>query len=99
MNPVPLLSADDKVVRTQITLTHDLRELLENSGALRHESLSAYLRRAALLSLILDSNQQANYKSLADKVIGAVKLKSHPEWQTKKKAISWVRKTRGEWKS
>ena len=53
MRNITLLSDDDKVVRTQITLTENLKKLIEERTVLKNESLSGYLRRAALLLLFL----------------------------------------------
>lgn len=41
--------------------------------------------------------EKKELKQLAEAVIGSVDLASHPEWRTKKKVISWVRKLRQEW--
>lgn len=42
-------------------------------------------------------DEKTRLKNLANLVIGSVSLKDHPEWSSKKKVASWVRKLRSEW--
>lgn len=97
MYAVPLINKNDEIVRTQITLTEVLRDLIEKQGQATGESISAYLRRAALTQLILDSQTNINLKDLANKVIGSINPKKHPEWASKEKVAKWQKKIRSEW--
>lgn len=98
MTSIQLITEHDKTVRTQITLTSTLKRLIEKQIGLKGESLSEYLRRAAIIRLILDQDEKEDLKTLADKVIGSVKLKDHPEWTSKNKLQKWVKNLRNEWK-
>ncbi|OGK26239.1 hypothetical protein A2954_03480 [Candidatus Roizmanbacteria bacterium RIFCSPLOWO2_01_FULL_37_12] len=98
MKIVRLLSSDDKVIRTQISLTTVLKKLIEDKASLRGESLSEYLRKAAMLKILLEEDEKEELEKLTDMVIGSVNLKKHPYWSTPKKVRSWVRNLRSEWK-
>lgn len=97
MIPVQMLTDDDQTVRTQITLTARLKQLIEESAANQGQSLSEYLRRAALLRLYVDQNEKGKLKRLSGSVIGSVDIRKHPEWNTERKVIAWVKQIRGEW--
>lgn len=98
MRNVNLLSSQDKTVRTQITLTANLKKLIEEKALIKGQSLSAYLRQAALISLIIEQDNKENRKKLADLVIGSVNLKKHTEWNTAEKVRRWVKNLRKEWR-
>lgn len=98
MRAIPYITGNDKTIRTQITLTTKLKKAIEEKAAQSGQSLSEYLRRAASLSLLLDEQEKENLTALANKTIGSVDLKKHPEWQTSTKIKKWVRKLRSEWK-
>lgn len=98
MRTVGKLSDDDKVVRTQITLTEKLKKLIQERTILKNESLSEYLRRGALLLLLLEKKDKSELEYLANLVIGSVDLKKHPYWSSPQKVRSWVRQLRREWK-
>ncbi len=97
MKQVQLLSPNDHTVRTQITLTKELKRQIEAQTAISGESLSDYLRQAAKLKLIQDERKEVDLKALADEVIGSIDLRKHPEWSTPQKVRKWVRKLRAEW--
>lgn len=98
MKATSLLTQDDKTVRTQITLTKKLKQLVEEKAHLRGESLSEYLRRAALVTLLVEEDKKEERRRLAKIMIGSVNLKKNPQWSNKKKIRGWVRKLRREWK-
>lgn len=91
------LSDDDKGVRTQITLTKKLKTLVEGVASLNGESLSGYLRKAALLRLKLEQQAHDERVKLAQKVIGSLKNSRNPLWKDKKSIYAWSRKIREEW--
>ena len=98
MRNITLLSDDDKVVRTQITLTENLKKLIEERTILKNESLSGYLRRAALLLLFLEEKEKQDLEDLANIVIGSVDTKKNPHWSSVSKVRKWVKDLRSEWK-
>lgn len=92
-----LLTSDDTTVRTQITLTAKLKQLIEQQAAPQGLSLSEYLRRAAILKLQLERQTAQKLQLLSKLVVGSVNLKDHPEWSTPQKINSWVSSLRSEW--
>ena len=96
MKVVNLISKNDQTVRTQVTLTKDLKRLVEKQAQERGESLSEYLRKAAMVRLLLDEKNMESRESLANRVIGSVSLKNHPKWKNKKKVQKWLREIRQE---
>lgn len=97
LNSLNLISKDDKAVRTQITLTKNIKKLIEKHARSTGESLSEYLRKGALIRLLLENRDKDYLKKLADRIIGSVDLNKHPEWKTEKDVQKWVRKFRSEW--
>lgn len=98
MNQLSTLSDNSEIVRTQITLTKKLKQLIEEKARQTNVSLSEYLRRGAWISLLLEENESEELSKLADQAIGSVDLHKHPEWQTPAKIKQWVRRLRREWK-
>lgn len=98
MNQLTTYLDDDKTVRTQITLTKRLKDLIEEKARQNNQSLSEYLRRGAWISLLLEESESEELNKLAGQVIGSVDINKHPEWQTTPKVNSWVKKLRREWK-
>ncbi|MBI2641596.1 hypothetical protein HYW87_03320 [Candidatus Roizmanbacteria bacterium] len=92
-----ILGPDDKTVRTQITLTEKLKQLVEKKAVEKDISLSEYLRRAALVSLLVEGDEREELKRLADMVIGSVSSKKNPHWKNKRAVKKWVRDLRSEW--
>lgn len=90
------LTSDDKAVRTQITLTHALKNAVEDVAENRGESLSEYLRKAAIIRLLLERYEKDELKKIALQAVGSVDLKKHPEWNTPDKVYKWVRSIREE---
>lgn len=97
MITIQSLGVNDKAVRTQITLTQILKNEVENIASEKGESLSEYLRKAAIIRLLLEKQDKEDLSKLADKVIGSIKSKNHPNWKTKADIYAWGRKIREEW--
>ena len=70
---------------------------VEAESRLTGESLSAHLRRAAVIRLLVEESEKRKLEVLADRAAGLVKKENHPEWGTKKQVRSWVRKLREDW--
>lgn len=96
MIQIQSIGTNDKTVRTQITLTENLKALVTDMANERGESLSEYLRRAALIKILLDKQGADDLEKIAKSLIGSVKLSDHPEWDTHDKVYNWVRKLREE---
>jgi len=90
------LTGDDKSVRTQITLTEQLKILVEGMAQEKGESLSEYLRKAAMVRLLVEEDKKQDLEKIALRAVGSLDLKKHPEWNTQKKVYRWVRKIREE---
>jgi len=88
------LTGDDKSVRTQITLTEQLKILVEGMAQEKGESLSEYLRKAAMVRLLVEEDKKQDLEKIALRAVGSLDLKKHPEWKTQKKVYKWVRKIR-----
>jgi hypothetical protein len=88
---------NDKKIRTQVVLTVTLKKLIEAKRRLTGETLSEYLRKAALLRFLAEEEEQKELDKLADLLVGSVSLKDHPQWKTKRKIQRWVRSLRKEW--
>lgn len=92
------MDQNDKTIRTQITLTAGLKKLIEDSAKKKRQSLSEYLRRAALLNLLIDRGEEEDLDKLADRVVGSVNLKNHPKWKNKQSINKWLKDLRSEWR-
>lgn len=84
-------------IRTQISLIPEIKKAIEAKKRLTGETLSAYLRKAALIHLVAEEEEKKELENLAKAVIGCVSLKQHSEWSTKRKVQSLLRKIRTEW--
>jgi len=93
---VQTLTSNDKTVRTQITLTLALKKAVEDVAENRGESLSEYLRKAAIIRLFLEKREKEDMKKLALEAVGSVDLKKNPKWNTRNKVYKWVRSIREE---
>ena len=89
--------AGDKAVRTQITLTQKLKALVEKIASEKGESLSEYLRKAALVRALVEEKDKEDMESIAMRVVGSVNPQKHPEWKNEKDVNKWVIKIRREW--
>jgi len=97
MTVVNLLNQQDSTIRTQITLTESLKQLVEKKANLKGQSLSEYIRRALMLSLLVDKQQTVDLEKLANQLIGSVNSKKNPQWKTIGSVKKWVKKLRTEW--
>ncbi|MBI5357090.1 hypothetical protein HZB78_05800 [Candidatus Collierbacteria bacterium] len=80
-------------IRTQISLSPELRKLIEMRGAVLNEGLSEYLRRAAVLRMAVDDVERNDLKLIAQTVVGSIpKFKSG--WKNVKNIGEWQRKSR-----
>lgn len=91
------MSRNQPTIRTQISLTPEIKQAIEAKKRLTGESLSAYLREAALMRMKTEEDKKKELEKLADMVVGSIDLKNYPEWRTKKKLQVWLRKLRNEW--
>ncbi len=82
-------------VRTQISLSPELKSLIEKEGKELKESLSQYLRRAAILRLALTEIDDTNLKDLRAMVIGSVS-KDESGWKKTENISDWQRNRRKE---
>lgn len=96
MIQIQSIGKNDKSVRTQITLTENLRALVTEMASERGESLSEYLRRAAIIKILLDKQEKEDLGKVASSLIGSIKSSDHPEWETTEKVHKWVRELREE---
>ncbi len=80
-------------LRTQISLSPDLKRLIEASGAKLKESLSGYLRRAAILRMMLEDIEKTDLKMVAGTVVGNV-TKPRSGWRQTKNVSVWQRQER-----
>jgi hypothetical protein len=97
MIQIQTIGVNDKAVRTQITLTENLKSLVTDMANERGESLSEYLRRAAIIKILLDKQEKEDLGILANSLIGSIKAENHPNWKTKADIYKWSRKIREEW--
>ena len=93
-----LLRDQEPTVRTQISLTHAIKRAIEAKGRLLGESLSEYLRKAAVIRLLSEEEEKKELKMLANNFVGAGKWnKKHPHWKNKSAVHKWVRAERDAW--
>lgn len=79
--------------RTQISLSTQLKALIKSQGALYGESLSEYLRKAALLRLALEEMERKELELTAEAVIGSIP-KDKSGWKKIKDVSKWQRQER-----
>ena len=80
-------------VRTQISLSPELKKLIETRGAALNEGLGKYLRRAAVLRMAVEDMERSDLKLIAETVVGSVP-KSKSGWKNVKNIGEWQRKSR-----
>ena len=84
-------------VRTQITLSKELKNRVETRAAAEGKSLAEYLREAAIYYLEQKIDNKRTRQQLADQVVGTLDLNNYPEWQTPEKVTDWVEDLRESW--
>lgn len=93
-----LLWTQEPSIRTQISLTRAIKRAVEAKGRLLGESLSEYLRKAAVIRLLSEDEEAEELKRLANTFVGAGKWKkTHPHWRNKAAVKKWQRTIREEW--
>ena len=81
-------------LRTQISLSPNLRRLIEQKRAPLGESLSEYIRKAiAIRARNEESTEEVRMKAIKA-FIGSGSKKSYPHWNTDKKIRNWQRMMR-----
>ena len=80
-------------IRTQISLSPELKKLIETRGAVLNEGLSEYLRRAAVLRMAVEDVERNDLKLIAQTVVGSIP-KSKSGWKNVKNISEWQRKLR-----
>lgn len=80
-------------VRTQISLSDDLKKLIARRGQRLNESLSEYLRKAAVIRMALEDIEVNDLKTIAKSVIGSVP-RQDSGWRSVKDISSWQRQER-----
>ena len=96
MRTIQLLSKNDEAVRTQITLTKKLKREVEKHAQKSGESLSEYLRKAAMIRVLVEDQSKEGLEQIVNRVIGSIDLKKHPVWKSKMGIYRWSRKIREE---
>jgi hypothetical protein len=95
----PLLQDQETSVRTQISLTWAIKRAVEAKGRLLGESLSEYLRKAAVIRLLSEEEEARELSAVANNFVGAGKWKTtHPHWKNKGAVEAWRKKIRDEWR-
>ena len=85
-------------IRTQISLTGTIKKAIEVKARLLGESLSEYLRKAALIRLATEEEEEKELKTLARNFVGRSSWdKNHTNWATKERVKDWKKKIRREW--
>lgn len=88
---------NDTKIRSQVVLTSSLKRVIEAKKRLTGETLSCYLRKAACLRILAESEEKKELENLAENIVGSVSLKNHPQWKNKKKLQEWIKDLRKGW--
>lgn len=93
-----LLEENQANIRTQISLTSPLKKTLEAKRRLLGESLSEYLRKAAVLRILAEEEEEAELKVLASVFVRPRPWSAkHPNWKDLKAVKKWREKIRSQW--
>lgn len=79
--------------RTQISLSPDLKRLIGARGDRLNESLSKYLRKAAVIRMALEDMETNDLKMIAKSVVDSVQRKDSG-WQNIKDISAWQQQER-----
>lgn len=97
-SPQNLLQDQQTNIRTQISLTRTIKKAIEVKARLFGESLSAYLRKAALIRLAMEEEEEKELKTLARNFVGGSPWnRKHANWATRKSVKEWNKKIRNQW--
>lgn len=80
-------------IRTQISLSPILKQLIEAKEAVTGEGLSKYLRKAAIIRMLLEETEREDLKVVADAVVGTI-LPQNSGWKDEKDISAWQRRER-----
>lgn len=79
--------------RTQISLSPELKKLIEMRGAVLNEGLSEYLRRAAILRMAVEDVAANDLKLIAKAVVGSIP-RGKSGWKNINNISDWQRTER-----
>jgi len=74
--------------RTQISLPNDLKALIDAYAAKYGESVSEYLRKAALVRMVIDDADKKDLERIANAVVGTIP-KNKSGWKNVKDLAKW----------
>lgn len=80
-------------IRTQISLSPGLKKLIGARGDRFNESLSEYLRKAALIRMALEDTEANDLKMIANSIVGSVS-RQDSGWRNVKNISTWQRQER-----
>ena len=89
-NTVP----NEKMIRTQISLTPELKEHAESKARSKGISISSYIRQAILKDIEDHKTEKEDLKKLVQLTAGSIKNTKTREWQTRESIDKWVRDIR-----
>lgn len=92
-----IIMQTSSTIRTQISLTPEIKRAIEAKKRITGESMSEYLRKAALIRMMAEEEEKKELEMLAKSIIGSVSLKNHPNWNTKRKIQRWLKNIRSGW--
>lgn len=79
--------------RTQISLSDDLKKLIAGRSDRLNESLSEYLRKAAIIRMALEDMEANDLKTVAKSVVGSIS-RQDSGWRGIKDISAWQRQER-----
>lgn len=93
-----IIMDNQPTIRTQISLTSEIKKAIEAKKRLTGESMSAYLRKAAMIRILAEEEEKKQLKMLAKNFVGAGQWKKeHLHWKSKSTTYRWLRKLRSSW--
>ena len=81
-------------VRTQISLSPNLKKIVARKTAINKESMSEYIRKAIETRIKSEESDDEERMKAVKAFVGSGKAKNYPEWSSKKKIIQWQREMR-----
>ena len=80
--------------RTQISLSPEMKKTIEEEGVRLGESLSEYLRKSALMRMVVENDRKNDLKMVANLVVGSVPI-ANSGWKGVN-LVNWQRAERRE---
>jgi len=80
--------------RTQISLSPEMRRIIEKKRMSSGESMSEYIRKAIIIRVKNEQFTEKDRMRAINAFVGAGKGKYHPHWSNKSKIIKWQREMR-----